>query len=90
MLRPVWLQILIEKRQAHRIAVARIRLDRLLNDTPRPWFAARIFGGGVVRFGRVTRAEAETLTAKYGRVTFVDIDAAFIAYSDNKNPNESE
>jgi hypothetical protein len=82
------LQILIEKRQAHRIAVARIRLDRLLNDTPRPWFAARIFGGGVAQFGRVTRAEAERLANTYGSVKYVDVNAAFIAYSDAKTDDD--
>jgi len=88
--KPIWLQILIEKRQVHRIAVARRRLDTLLNVTPRAWFAARTFGGGVVLFGRVTRFEAEKRAGEYGKVIYVDVDAAFIAYSDNKKPRDSD
>jgi hypothetical protein len=86
MAKPIWLQILIEKRQAYRIATARLHLRRLLVETPRPWFAARTGGGGVVTLGRVTRANAVAQAKGFGTVIYVDTDAAFIAYSDSKSP----
>ncbi len=56
--------------------------NRRLEMSRRQWRALKMGGGGVVPLGKVNQEKAIAKTAKFGSVSYVDVEVAVVFYSD--------
>lgn len=79
----------LDRYRANRIAGVRLELDYLLRHSRRPWQAGKIGGGGALRFPRSRLSDVlYELERVHAHVEFIDLDGAFVAYTEGKREHK--